>query len=78
MSSFVAVESGSFMRYGAPYRYFGTNMWQAAWLEPDRLSRELQRLQVRQEPYSAAKPYSMLICCGSPPLPARRPHRTSA
>ena len=47
MSSFVAVESGSFMRYGAPYRYFGANMWQAAWLEPDRLSRELQRLQVR-------------------------------
>ena len=68
MSSFVAVESGSFMRYGAPYRYFGTNMWQAAWLEPDRLSRELQRLQVRQEPYSAAKPYSMLICCGSLPI----------
>lgn len=43
--SFVAVDSGRFVRDGATHRFAGTNMWQAAWLEPAHLSRELQRLQ---------------------------------
>ena len=59
----MTVEAGRFVRDGAPYRYFGANMWQAAWLESDRLTRELQRLQVRHEP---AMTY---LCHAYPPCP---------
>jgi len=42
--SFVRVDSGLLYRGAHPYRYVGANLWSAAWLPPERLARELDRL----------------------------------
>ena len=42
--SFVRVDSGLLYRGAHPYRYVGANLWSAAWLPPERLGRELDRL----------------------------------
>lgn len=43
-SAFVRVQGTGFIKNGKPYRFMGANFWQAAFLEPDQLRRELDRL----------------------------------